>query len=133
MFCRHGGDGPPTVQKQQIEFTSPAWLHSSGWDRSLHTVLIVHGYGGATQDFLPAPVLRDGECIYSVDVVTTTATIDIHRRDWDQTEKDLVQEPKTFEILEPEPEPLNKIINYRNRAKNQKVSVPGIVTDVMLR
>lgn len=68
MFRRHhGGDGGPTVQKQQIEFTSPAWLHSSGWDRSLHTVLIVHGYGGATQDYLPAPVLRDGKC-------TTTAT-----------------------------------------------------------
>jgi len=55
-----GGDGYSKMQKQQIEFTSPAWLHSSGWDRSLHTVLIVHGYGGASQDYLPGAVLRDG-------------------------------------------------------------------------
>lgn len=63
------------MQKQQIEFTSPAWLHSSGWDPSLHTVLIVHGYGGATQDYLPAPVLRDGEyTAYSI-VITITTTV----------------------------------------------------------
>lgn len=54
-----GEDGYSKMQKQQIEFTSPAWLHSSGWDRSLHTVLIVHGYGGASQDYLPGAVLRD--------------------------------------------------------------------------
>ncbi|XP_001946851.1 phospholipase A1 [Acyrthosiphon pisum] len=54
-----GGDGYSKMQKQQIEFTSPAWLHSSGWDRSLHTVLIVHGYGGASLDYLPGAVLRD--------------------------------------------------------------------------
>ncbi|CAH1738486.1 unnamed protein product [Aphis gossypii] len=53
------GDGYSKMQKQQIEFTSPAWLHSSGWDRSLHTVLIVHGYGGTAQDYLPGAVLRD--------------------------------------------------------------------------
>ncbi|KAL5239775.1 hypothetical protein ACI65C_007185 [Semiaphis heraclei] len=54
-----GEHGYSRMQKQQIEFTSPAWLHSSGWDRSLHTVLIVHGYGGAGQDYLPGAVLRD--------------------------------------------------------------------------
>lgn len=59
---RRTGDGS-RLQKQQIEFTSPAWLHSSGWDRSLHTVLIVHGYGGTTEDYLPSSVLRDGKRI----------------------------------------------------------------------
>ncbi|XP_050443051.1 phospholipase A1-like [Adelges cooleyi] len=55
---RQTPNGPETV-KQIIEFRSPAWLHSSGWDHSLPTVLIVHGYGGVSQDYLPAAVLRD--------------------------------------------------------------------------
>ncbi|XP_025412103.1 phospholipase A1-like [Sipha flava] len=55
---RHTGDGS-RLQKQKIEFTSPAWLHSSGWDHSLHTVLIVHGYGGTAGDHFPGSVLRD--------------------------------------------------------------------------
>ncbi|XP_050524211.1 phospholipase A1 VesT1.02-like isoform X2 [Daktulosphaira vitifoliae] len=55
---RYTANGPKTV-KQKIEFRSPAWLHSSGWEHSLPTVLIVHGYGGVSQDFLPAAVLRD--------------------------------------------------------------------------
>lgn len=58
--CRHSGDGPK-YSKQRIEFTSPAWLHSSGWDHSMPTVLIVHGYGGASKDYLPGAVLRDGK------------------------------------------------------------------------
>ncbi|VVC36078.1 Lipase/vitellogenin,Alpha/Beta hydrolase fold [Cinara cedri] len=49
----------PKVQRQRIEFTSPNWLHSSGWDHSLPTVLIVHGYGGIEQDYLPGNVLKD--------------------------------------------------------------------------
>lgn len=59
-FCRYTGE-VSKVWRQQIEFTSPAWLHSSGWDHSLPTVLIVHGYGGAKDDYLPGPVLRDGK------------------------------------------------------------------------
>lgn len=57
---RYTGEGT-RLQKQQIEFRSPAWLHSSGWDRSLHTVLIVHGYGGTAEDYFPGSVLRDGK------------------------------------------------------------------------
>lgn len=57
---RSDGEGSK-MAKQQIEFTSPAWLHSSGWDHSLHTVLIVHGYGGTTEEYLPSSVLRDGQ------------------------------------------------------------------------
>lgn len=57
---RYTGDGSK-YSKRPIEYTSPAWLHSSGWDHSLPTVLIVHGYGGAAEDSLPGAVLRDGK------------------------------------------------------------------------
>lgn len=38
---------------------SRAWLHASGYDPTLDSVVLVHGYAGVT-DTLPIGVLRDG-------------------------------------------------------------------------
>lgn len=55
------------ISSAEINISSPAWLHSSNWNPSYETVVLIHGYGG-TADHLPAGVLRDGKslhtCIY---------------------------------------------------------------------
>lgn len=48
----------------EININSPAWLHSSSWNPSHETVVLIHGYGG-TADHLPAGVLRDGKYLHT--------------------------------------------------------------------
>lgn len=43
----------------EIDINSPAWLHSSNWNPSHETVVLIHGYGG-TADYLPVGILKDG-------------------------------------------------------------------------
>lgn len=47
------------VREAEIDMNSPAWLHSSSWNPSYETVVLVHGYGG-TSDYLPTGILKDG-------------------------------------------------------------------------
>lgn len=56
-------DSEKDVRTEIMDTASPTWLHSHGWQPSLETVIIVHGYGG-TSDSLPAGVLRDGNVSY---------------------------------------------------------------------
>ncbi|XP_065221138.1 phospholipase A1-like isoform X2 [Planococcus citri] len=41
-----------------VDMSSPVWLHSSDWNPSHETIILVHGYGG-TADHLPTGILRD--------------------------------------------------------------------------
>ncbi|XP_046664744.1 phospholipase A1 VesT1.02-like [Homalodisca vitripennis] len=49
-------EGRPHVER--LDVMSPGWLHSSHYDHSLDTVVLIHGYAGVT-DVLPIGVLRD--------------------------------------------------------------------------
>lgn len=44
---------------ENIDLSSPVWLHSSNWNPSHETVVLVHGYGGFS-DTLPTGVLKQG-------------------------------------------------------------------------
>ncbi|KAK7575687.1 hypothetical protein V9T40_011973 [Parthenolecanium corni] len=46
------------IRAVEVDMKSPAWLHSSYWNPSHETVVLVHGYGG-TAEYLPTGILKN--------------------------------------------------------------------------
>lgn len=50
------------TSREEVNTRFPAWIHSSAYDNTKPSVILIHGYAGVRSDFMPVAVLRDGEC-----------------------------------------------------------------------
>uniref|UniRef100_A0A8D8Z894 Phospholipase A1 member A n=1 Tax=Cacopsylla melanoneura TaxID=428564 RepID=A0A8D8Z894_9HEMI len=55
MYTNHGGK----IVRDEVNTRYPAWIHSSLYDNTKPSVILIHGYGGVRSDYLPVAVLRD--------------------------------------------------------------------------
>ncbi|KAI5711096.1 hypothetical protein M8J75_014016 [Diaphorina citri] len=55
LYTNHGGK----VQSEEVNTRYPAWIHSSAYDNTKPSVILIHGYAGVRSDYMPVAVLRD--------------------------------------------------------------------------